>query len=433
MSDSCSGSCGSCSTDCGSRQPSRGDLFEPTNQYSNIKKVIGIVSGKGGVGKSFITSYLSVLMKRKGYETAILDADITGPSIPKAFGIHKKATANELGIFPGYSEKGNKVMSVNLLLDTEDTPVVWRGPIIAGTVKQFWTDVVWGDVDYMFVDMPPGTGDVSLTVFQSIPLDGIIIVTSPQELVSMIVSKAVNMANTMEVPILGLVENYSYVSCANCGEKVSVFGESHVDEVAAKFNLNVLGKLPLDPSIASAIDKEKVEELEGDWLDSVADYLEKEHPVEKTVQVKEESKRKARTSLGAEAKKIAITTDEKNNVYGHFGTCPTFTVYEMDGDILLGKSILESNGTGHSELTQLLVDNKIEVLICGGIGSGALDALLKAGIIVIPGQQGDIDVATAAFIDGSLFASDKPTCQGHDQNHDHSCNCEEHDHHHHHH
>lgn len=428
MSDSCSGSCSSCSSDCESRKPSRGDLFEPANQYSKIKRVIGVVSGKGGVGKSFVTSFTSVLMKRKGYETAILDADVTGPSIPKAFGIHKKASANELGIFPGYSEKGNKVMSVNLLLDTEDTPVVWRGPIIAGTVKQFWTEVVWGDVDYMFVDMPPGTGDVPLTVFQSLPLDGIIIVTSPQELVSMIVSKAVNMANSMEVPVLGLIENYSYMECDNCGNKISVFGESHVDEVAEKYGLKVLGKLPLNPRIAKAVDSEKIEELDGNWLDSMADFLEKEYPVEKSNTKKSSEIEKAHTTMGAEAKRIAVATDENNNVYGHFGTCPKFTVYEMDGNILLGKSILESNGTGHGELCQLLSDNKIDVVICGGIGSGALDGLLKSGIIVIPGQQGDIEVAAAAYIDGSLFASNKPTCTEHNHSEGHSCNCEEHNH-----
>lgn len=423
MSD-CSGSCDSCSSSCGSQKPSKEDFLEPANQYSKIKKVIGVVSGKGGVGKSFVTSYLSTIMKRRGYETAILDADITGPSIPKAFGIHSKASGNELGIFPAYSEKGIKVMSVNLLLDSEETPVIWRGPVIAGTVKQFWSEVVWGDVDYMFVDMPPGTGDVSLTVFQSIPLDGIIIVTSPQELVSMIVSKAVNMAKAMDIPIIGLVENYSYVSCGNCGEKISVFGESHVEETAAKYNLKVLAKLPLDAAIASAIDKEKVEELEGNWLDEAADYIEKSYPVEKESCGCEKTAR--HTTLGADAKKIAVTTDETNHIYGHFGTCPKFTVFEMDGEILLGKTILEAGGTGHSELTQLLSDNKIDVLICGGIGGGALDALLKSGIIVIPGQQGDVDVTVAAYLDGSLLASDQPTCDHHNHEDGQGCNCAEH-------
>lgn len=276
----CSGSCSSCASNCSSRKPSKEDLLAPVNEYSKVKRVIGVVSGKGGVGKSLVTSYLSVLMNRKGYKVAVLDADITGPSIPKAFGLHERATASEMGILPAVTKTGIKVMSVNLLLDQEDTPVLWRGPIIAGTVKQFWSEVAWDDVDYMFVDMPPGTGDIPLTVFQSIPLDGIIVMTSPQELVSMIVSKAVNMARAMEVPILGLVENYSYVECGNCGEKVSVFGESHIEEVAKKFGLKVLDKLPIRPSIAEAIDKENIEGLEENILEQTARELEVMLPAE---------------------------------------------------------------------------------------------------------------------------------------------------------
>lgn len=275
----CSSNCSSCSSNCASRKPSREDMFVPQNANSNIKKVIGIVSGKGGVGKSFITSYMSVLMNRKGYKTAILDADITGPSIPKAFGIHGKAQGTELGMFPAQSKNGVKVMSVNLLLETEDTPVIWRGPIVAGVVKQFWQEVVWEDVDYMFVDMPPGTGDVPLTVFQSLPLDGIIIVTSPQDLVSMIVSKAIHMAEAMEIPILGLVENYSYIECGDCGNRISVFGESHIDEIADKHALGVLAKIPINPEIAKAIDAENVEGLQGDWLDQAAEILEEVIPI----------------------------------------------------------------------------------------------------------------------------------------------------------
>ena len=276
---SCSHDCSSCKSNCSSKKPSREDLWVPVNEYSSVKKVIGVVSGKGGVGKSLVTSYMSVLMNRKGYKTAVLDADITGPSIPKAFGIHKRAEANELGMLPAETKTGIKIMSVNLLLDSEDTPVIWRGPVVAGVVKQFWQEVVWQDVDYMFVDMPPGTGDVPLTVYQSLPIDGIIIVTSPQDLVSMIVAKAVNMAETMEVPILGLVENYSYLECGNCGERISVFGESHIDEIAEKHNLAVLGRIPIDPKIAKAIDAEDVEGLQGDWLDQCAQILEEVIPV----------------------------------------------------------------------------------------------------------------------------------------------------------
>lgn len=241
---------------------------------SNIKKVIGVVSGKGGVGKSLVTSLMSVLMNRRGHRTAILDADITGPSIPTMFGLREKATGSDLGLYPVRSQMGISVMSLNLLLENESDPVVWRGPIIAGTVKQFWTDVIWSDVDYMFVDMPPGTGDVPLTVFQSIPLDGIIVVTSPQELVSMIVSKAVNMARLMNVPILGIVENMSYVECPDCKKQIKVFGESHIDQTAAEYGLPVLGKIPMDPALAKVCDAGAVELFEGDWLDHAADKVE---------------------------------------------------------------------------------------------------------------------------------------------------------------
>ena len=279
MSESCSSNCGSCNVDCDSRQTKENNFLEPANPNSNIKKVIGVVSGKGGVGKSFITSYLSVLFNRKDYKTAILDADVTGPSIPKAFGLHEKVKASELGIIPATTKTGIKVISVNLILDSEDTPVIWRGPVIAGTVKQFWSQVIWEDVDYMFVDMPPGTGDVPLTIYQSLPLDGIIIVTSPQELVSIIVSKAINMATAMNIPILGMIENYSYVSCGNCGEKIHLFGESHRKEIADKFGIQLLGELPMEQGIAKAIDNEKVEELKGDWLDKAVTTLEEKLPI----------------------------------------------------------------------------------------------------------------------------------------------------------
>ena len=256
MSEECTHDCSSCSADCGSREKT--SFLENLNPASSVKKVIGVVSGKGGVGKSMITSMLAVLMKRKGYNTAILDADITGPSIPKAFGINKKAYADNRGLIPVPSKTGVDIMSINLLLDSETDPVVWRGPVIAGTVKQFWTDVAWGDVDYMFVDMPPGTGDVPLTVFQSIPLDGIIVVTSPQELVSMIVGKAVKMAEMMNVPIIGLVENMSYAVCPDCGKHMNVFGLSHIDETAQKFGLKVLAKLPINPELAGRVDNGKI-------------------------------------------------------------------------------------------------------------------------------------------------------------------------------
>lgn len=224
------------------------------NKDSSIKKVIGIVSGKGGVGKSFVTASLASAMAKAGYKVGILDADITGPSIPKMFGVHGPAMGTERGVNPIEAENGIKIMSINLLMDDEEAPVVWRGPVIAGTVKQFWTDVIWGDVDYLFVDMPPGTGDVPLTVFQSLPIEGIVIVTSPQDLVKMIVKKAFNMAEMMKIPVLGIVENYSYVKCPDCGKPIKVFGESHIDEIAAELKVPVLGKMPIDMDYATKAD-----------------------------------------------------------------------------------------------------------------------------------------------------------------------------------
>lgn len=274
MSENCNENCSSCSSNCSERKEKQTDFLEKPHQLSKVKKVIGVVSGKGGVGKSLVTSMLAVLMNRRGYKSAILDADITGPSIPKVFGISGKAMGSELGIFPLESKNGIDIMSINLLLDNETDPVVWRGPVIAGTVKQFWTDVIWKDVEYMFVDMPPGTGDVPLTVFQSIPVDGIIIVTSPQELVSMIVAKAVNMAKIMNIPILGLVENMSYFKCFDCGKEYSIFGESHIGSIASEFEINTISKLPIDPRIAEACDKGEIESFEGNWLDSIVDILE---------------------------------------------------------------------------------------------------------------------------------------------------------------
>ncbi len=404
---SCSSDCSSCGSSCSSRKPSKEDFLAPMNQYSRVKRVIGVVSGKGGVGKSFVTSYLSVLMNRKGYKTAVLDADITGPSIPKAFGITKKVEANELGIIPQSSKNGTQVISVNLLLEDEETPVVWRGPVIAGTVKQFWSDVVWGDVDYMFVDMPPGTGDVPLTVFQSLPVDGIIIVTSPQELVSMIVAKAVNMAKAMNIPVLGFVENYSYIECGNCGEHMSVFGKSHIDEISAKFELPVLAKLPLDPNIAELIDAGKVEEIQGNYLDIAADILEEGLPVAKNT---------------VNRIKIAVTTDENNNVFQHFGHCETFTIFDVEDNSLVATSTLTNTSRGHTATVELLTEVGVNVLICGGIGSAAMSLLMEEDILVIPGMQGDIHVAVASYLDGSCTSSTEASCNHHDHsscNHDH--------------
>lgn len=248
--------------------PSKKTSFlEEANPNARIKHVIGVVSGKGGVGKSFVTSSLANLMRQEGYEVGILDGDITGPSIPKMYGIHGPAMGDELGSFPVVAENGVKIMSINLLLEDEEAPVVWRGPVIAGAVKQFWTDVQWEDVDYLFVDMPPGTGDVPLTVFQSLPIDGIVVVTSPQELVQMIVKKACNMAGMMKIPVLGVVENYSYIQCPDCGRKMPLFGESRIEEVAAELQIPVLGKMPLNPDYAKAADEGAVHKLDNPHLE----------------------------------------------------------------------------------------------------------------------------------------------------------------------
>ena len=270
----CTHDCSTCGADCPSKKNPQ-SLIEPQNKLSNVKKVIGVVSGKGGVGKSLVTSLLAVEMSRRGYKTAILDADITGPSIPQAFGLHQKAEGSPDGIYPVQTKTGIEVMSINLLLEEETQPVVWRGPVIAGTVKQFWTDVVWNEVDYMFVDMPPGTGDVPLTVFQSLPLDGIVIVSSPQELVSMIVKKAANMADLMNIRVLGLVENMSYAICPDCGKHLEVFGKSRIDETAKQFNYDVLGKLPIDHRLAALCDKGAIELCEETYLSDAADKIEK--------------------------------------------------------------------------------------------------------------------------------------------------------------
>ena len=267
----CNHDCSNCSSKCSSEN--KDSFLEKPHELSNVKKIIGIVSGKGGVGKSLVTSLLAVTAQRQGFKTAILDADITGPSIPKAFGLHERATGDDTGLYPVLTKTGIEVMSLNLLMENENDPVVWRGPVIAGMVKQFWTDVIWNDVDYMFVDMPPGTGDVPLTVFQSLPLDGIIIVTSPQELVSMIVEKAVKMAGLMNIPVLGIVENMSYVLCPDCGKKISIFGEGNTEKIAAEYGIANTAKMPVDPHLAAAVDKGLIELTNCDALDEMFSKL----------------------------------------------------------------------------------------------------------------------------------------------------------------
>lgn len=273
MSEGCNGNCSECASNCEDRQPA--DMHIPCGEYSSIKKVIGIVSGKGGVGKSLVTSMLACAMQSRGRQCAILDADITGPSIPKSFGIKGPAQQDATGLLPKETKLGIRIMSVNLLLDNEESPVVWRGPVISGVIQQFWKDVAWGDVDYMFVDMPPGTGDVPLTVFQNLPIDGIIIVTTPQELVTMIVKKAYNMAKLMNIPVLGVIENMSYAVCPDCGKKINVFGESKADEVSKELGIELLARIPIDPKTASLVDNGAVELADDKCLGDAAELLER--------------------------------------------------------------------------------------------------------------------------------------------------------------
>lgn len=273
MPEKCTSDCSQCSQNCADRKKEKTSFLETPHELSHIKKVIGVVSGKGGVGKSMVTSLLAVSLRRRGFQTAILDADVTGPSIPRAFGLHERATGGEAGLFPVVSRTGIPVMSLNLLTENDTDPVIWRGPIIAGTVKQFYTDVIWGEVDFLFVDMPPGTGDVPLTVFQSLPVDGVVLVTTPQELVTMIVEKAAKMAGMMNVPILALVENMSYAICPDCGREFSVFGESRGEAIAQRHGIGTFGRLPLDPALSAACDQGRAEWVQTEYLKNVADRL----------------------------------------------------------------------------------------------------------------------------------------------------------------
>ena len=273
MAEECTHNCSTCSSNCSSKE--KNSMKEAPHALSNVKHIIAVVSGKGGVGKSIVTSMLAVNMQRLGYKTAILDADITGPSIPKAFGLKAGVgiEGDDSGMIPPTTTSGIDIMSVNLLLEDETRPVVWRGPVIAGAVKQFWTDTIWHDIDYMFIDCPPGTGDVPLTVFQSIPIDGIVIVSSPQELVAMIVEKAANMAQMMDIPVYGLVENMSYVKCPDCGKEIKVFGDSHIDEIAEKFGYDLLARIPMDPKLSALVDKGWIEMMDNDYLETAAEVL----------------------------------------------------------------------------------------------------------------------------------------------------------------
>ncbi len=386
-------------------------FIEKTHQLNSIKKVIGVVSGKGGVGKSLVTSMLTVMMQRKGYKTGILDADITGPSIPKVFGINKKALGSELGIYPQKSNSNISVMSVNLLLDKDDNPVIWRGPMIAGVVKQFWTDVIWGDIDYLFLDMPPGTGDVPLTVFQSIPLDGIIIVTTPQDLVSMIVKKAYNMAKQMNIPILGIIENMSYVKCPDCNKEFKIFGESKLDSISMELGVKVLGRIPIDTAITELCDSGEIEKITNNYLYDAASYIEQRLRIQKE----------------RDTMRIAIPT-EGTNVSSHFGKCEQFTIAEIVNSKVQSKSIISTIGNQHGLLPGFLANNGVSVVIAGGMGDGAKQNLIANNIEIITGANGNIDEVLDLYLSGNLKSSNIG-CVGHEHSHNHGesgCSCGHH-------
>ncbi len=377
MSENCNQNC--TSSDCAEKKE-KTNFSEKPHELSNIKKVFAIVSGKGGVGKSLVTSMLAVMMRRRGYNTAILDADVTGPSIPKAFGIKEKATGSKLGLLPIKSQTGINIMSINLLLPDDTDPVVWRGPLLAGTVKQFWTDVIWGDVDYMFIDLPPGTGDVPLTVFQSLAVDGIIIVTSPQELVSMIVSKAVKMTKMMNIPIIGLVENMAYFKCPDCDKEYNIFGETHIEEISQKYNIPILARLPLDPKIAAACDYGSIEFFKGDLPNNIPEILEKN---------------------GGKQMKIAVAS-ENGMVAQHFGHCESFEIFETENNQIVKSEVIPNPGHKPGFLPNFLNDQGVNVIISGGMGGGAIDIFNEKGIEVITGAQGQAKAITEQYLQGEL-------------------------------
>ncbi|MBP2666463.1 MAG: putative ATP-binding protein [Firmicutes bacterium] len=400
MSGNCNQTCSSCGDDCDERKDPKTDFSEKPHELSSIKKVIGIVSGKGGVGKSLVTSMLAVTMNRRGHSVAVLDADVTGPSIPKAFGISKKATGNDLGLYPIKSKTGIDIMSINLLLENDTDPVVWRGPIIANTVKQFWTDVIWHNIDFMFIDMPPGTGDVPLTVFQSIKVDGIIIVTSPQELVSMIVSKAVKMAKMMNIPIIGLVENMAYFKCPDCDKEYKIFGDSNIEKIAQTHNLDILASMPIDPKLAAACDKGMIEFFEGNWFDRIAEMLETEITL---------------GNNGGKKMKIAVAS-ENDMVTEHFGHCVNFNIFDAENAQIVKSESVPNPGHKPGFLPNFLNDMGVNVIISGGMGAGAIEIFNEKGIEVIVGAMGPAKVAAEQYLKGVLQSTGS-VCHEH-QHHD---------------
>ncbi len=393
MSEQCDHNCSSCaqSQDCTEKNNTPQDFLKPPHEMSSVKHIIGVLSGKGGVGKSMITSLLAVSLKRLGYRVGILDADITGPSIPKAFGIREKAAITEYGTLPVKTKTGIDIMSINLLLPKDTDPVVWRGPLIGQIVEQFWTDVIWDDIDYLLIDMPPGTGDVPLTVFQSIPIEGILVITSPQQLVSMIVQKAVKMAEMMHIPILGLIENMSYFTCPDNGKNYAVFGESHIEEIAAAHRLKVLAKLPIDPSLTAACDEGSIEFYVDNPLASVAKTLQQ--------------------TKGEQNMKIAVAS-ENQKIAEHFGHCRNFNIFQIENDKIVSSTSVDNPGHKPGFLPNFLHEQGVNVIIAGGMGAGAIEIFQEKGIEIIIGASGDATEAVNAYLEGTLKSTGS-VCQDH--------------------
>lgn len=378
------------------------------HRLSSVKKVIGVVSGKGGVGKSLVTSLLAIMMNKRGYKTGILDADITGPSIPKIFGIEGKAQGTSEGMLPSVSKKGVKVMSSNLLLEDDTDPVVWRGPVIANLVKQFWSDVIWQDIDFLFVDMPPGTGDVPLTVFQSIGVDGIVIVTSPQELVSMIVEKAVKMAKMMDVEVLGIVENMSYIECPECSHRINVFGKSNIEEIAKKYNINNICKLPIDPTFAALCDKGDLESIDITYLDDLCSKLEQ---------------------LPVTVLTVAIPVDNEE-IDHHFGKAKLFYVYQIVKDMVIRGYKYPITKTGHEEIIKALLEKHVNVVLCDQVGRDAREFGLSVNMQIIGGFTGNPLNAVYKLLSKDIQEEHHEHCDCHECNdenchecHDEHCDC----------
>lgn len=399
----CSHDCGSCnSSDCGERS-----LLKQPHAGSNIKKIIGVISGKGGVGKSSVTSLLAVALNRAGYKVGIMDADITGPSIPRAFGLTEQADGDENGIIPVKTETGITVMSMNLLLGNETDPVIWRGPVIGGAVGQFYTDVIWGDIDYMLVDMPPGTGDVALTVFQSLPIDGIVIVTTPQDLVAMIVEKAVKMADMMNVPVLGMVENMSYYKCPDCGMEHAIFGISNIDSIAEGYGINAVSRLPIDPKVAAACDRGMIETADTAGLANIVNKL---MGLEDSVQPNYEE------GVG----KIAVPI-ENGEVCQHFGHAPEFKIYKVADLQVAGEYIVKNENQGHVGTVDMLWKEGVEVVLCGNMGEAAEDILAESGILYFKGVKGAADAVIADFLAGTLECEVPDVCGCDHEEHEGGC------------